>query len=278
MNSKNIDNLEDDNWLPKNFFAREYGRFAACLMFLTRIPALPHRYHPNLLRTCHHYSPLVGLIVGGILASLYYFSFTFFGNLLVVWFALGAGILITGSFHEDGFADTCDGLGGSFNVERKLEIMKDSRLGTYGTMGLIFLMGFKFLLLSSLDRSNGWIAILVAHVLARTVIIPLNYTLPYVGNRNLDKPMALDVSLPKALFSSAIGWIIVSMFLGYSPVIWFLLFSFFILLLFCAHFYLKSQIRGYTGDTLGAVNQVMEILVYFAFFIDIYFKSNGSPF
>ncbi|NCN10984.1 MAG: adenosylcobinamide-GDP ribazoletransferase [Leptospira sp.] len=258
-----------------SFIGNEYGRFAQCLMFLTRFPQLPHRFHPELLSSCQHYFPIVGLILGSVLAFIYYYSFSFFGNWLGVWFILCVSVLITGAFHEDGFADTCDGFGGGWTIERKLEIMKDSRLGTYGTLGLIILMGFKFLILSSYDKEYGWKALLIGSILSRTIIIPLSYTLKYVGQSGIDKPMPNKVSKWKALVTVCIGWILVSFILGTQPFIWFTLISIFILVIFLAHFFLKAQIKGYTGDTLGAVNQVMEVLVYFSFFIYTYMESSG---
>ncbi|MCZ8239622.1 MAG: adenosylcobinamide-GDP ribazoletransferase [Leptospiraceae bacterium] len=267
---------EQESQLPySNYLGNEYGRFAQCLMFLTRLPKLPHHYHPLLLSTCHHYFPLVGLVIGVILSLIYYYSFSFLGNWLAVWFVLGFSILLTGAFHEDGFADTCDGLGGGWTLERKLEIMKDSRLGTYGTLGLIFLIGFKYLILSSYDKEFGWKAILIGSILSRTIIVPLSFTLKYMGQTGIDKPMPSQVTKWKALTTVCIGWVLVSFVLGREPFLWFTLIAIFILLLFLSHFFLKSQIKGYTGDTLGAVNQVMEVLVYFSFFLYTYAQSSG---
>jgi adenosylcobinamide-GDP ribazoletransferase len=246
-------------------------------MFLTRLPALPHRYLPEALNTSHHYFPVVGLLLGLILGFFYHYSFIFFGNQLVVAFTLAFSVLLTGAFHEDGFADTCDGLGGGFTKERKLEIMKDSRIGTYGSLGLIFLILIKYLFISSFDRSLGFTAILVGQILSRTIILPLAFSLPYARSETEDKPGAGSPSMKKSLIVVFLVWATLFPILEGNPILLVALFTSFFLLLFLSHFYLKFQIGGYTGDTLGAVNQIMEVLVYFSFFILIYSQSIGHP-
>ncbi len=258
-----------------NLLTREYGRFAAGWMFLTRLPSLPYTYQPTLLANCHHYFPVIGMLLGGIVGGFYYILFPILGNDITVWLTLGFSVLLTGAFHEDGFADTCDGLGGGWTKEKKLEIMKDSRLGTYGTIGLVLILGLKFLLLTSFDRGIGLSAILVAYILSRTVIVPLTFTLDYAGKEMLDKPLAGKTSLAIAILTSAIGWILITFLLGTQPFLWFASMTCFIGLIFLSHYFLKSQIEGFTGDTLGAVNQIMEVLVYFIFTIFNCLHENG---
>lgn len=112
--------------------------FFTALMFFTRIPvpgSIP--YSKELLNKALRFFPLVGGIVGGIGAGILWLGMLIFPFPLALLLSMVVTIFITGAFHEDGFADFCDGYGGGITKERILEIMKDSRLGTYGTIGLI---------------------------------------------------------------------------------------------------------------------------------------------
>src|SRR5882724_4395211 len=122
-------------------------------MFLTRIrvPAtIDHR--PEYLQKSPRYFPLIGWIVGGISILVFLAFNKFFSENIALLASMIAGILTTGAFHEDGFADTCDGFGGGWTKEKILLIMKDSRLGTYGVIGLISILASKYLLLKELPQ------------------------------------------------------------------------------------------------------------------------------
>src|ERR1043165_7692929 len=121
------------------------------IMFYTRIPVgnIPHGL--NRLSRATRYLPLIGWLVGGTMALVLYTL-----NLIAPWpvtiiLTLVTGIWMTGAFHEDGFADMCDGFGGSWTQEKILLIMKDSRIGTYGMLGLLLLMLLKFYCLFALS-------------------------------------------------------------------------------------------------------------------------------
>ena len=120
-------------------------------MFFTRIPvpaSLP--YSSQLLNQALRFFPLVGMLVGILGAGVLWLALLVFPPPLALLVSMGATILITGAFHEDGFADFCDGYGGGMSAERILEIMKDSRLGTYGTIGLLAMLAAKYTALVSL--------------------------------------------------------------------------------------------------------------------------------
>ncbi len=114
-------------------------------MFYTRIPCPKNIDHnPDYLNKASRYFPLIGWIVGGISFLVYYLSAVLFTNEIAVILALIAGILTTGAFHEDGFADVCDGFGGGWTKEKILMIMKDSAIGAYGAIGVVLLFLLKF--------------------------------------------------------------------------------------------------------------------------------------
>src|SRR5436190_15086530 len=128
---------------------KELHIFFTALLFYTRIPCPKNIDHnPDYLNRASRYFPLMGWIVGGIAFVVYYLSCFLFNSEIAIVLSIIAGILTTGAFHEDGFADVCDGFGGGWTKEKILMIMKDSAIGAYGAIGLALLFLLKFKLLS----------------------------------------------------------------------------------------------------------------------------------
>ena len=124
--------------------------------FFTRIPikTIPN-FQQHWLNQASRYYGLVGLMVGILGASVWFASHTLWPNSIAILLSMIATILLTGGFHEDGLADTWDGFGGGWTLEQKLTIMKDSRVGTYGSLALILSLFLKYQLLIALaDVSN----------------------------------------------------------------------------------------------------------------------------
>jgi adenosylcobinamide-GDP ribazoletransferase len=239
--------------------SQEWRRLATALTFLTRLPWV-HRFssaEPTELARATRYFPLVGMWLGALLALLFWALAQVvapFAALVTV--ALAA--LATGAFHEDGFADALDGMGGSFDRARKLEIMKDSRLGTYGSLGLVLLILSKWQAwqaLEGLDLLSLVVSVALIFGLARLSSLDLIRQLPYVREGSSNKPVAettlwsdytiawLSV-LPLAAY---LGWVGLAALLCYALTVFLLRGLFF------------RQIGGITGDCLGMANQVVEV-------------------
>jgi len=132
--------------------AREIRLMLVALQFLTRIPVRSFDgFEPQWLDRSAKYFPLIGALVGGIAAVVMLATSLVMPQPLPMLIGLAAGILLTGAFHEDGLADTADGLFGGLTRERRLEIMKDSRIGTYGVLALMIALGLKATSLSIID-------------------------------------------------------------------------------------------------------------------------------
>ena len=143
--------------------------FFTALMFFTRIPvpgSIP--YSKELLNKALRFFPLVGGIVGGIGAGILWLGMLIFPFPLALLLSMVVTIFITGAFHEDGFADFCDGYGGGITKERILEIMKDSRLGTYGTIGLIGILSVKFATLIQIASPHIFLILVTSHIFSRS--------------------------------------------------------------------------------------------------------------
>src|SRR4029079_2424211 len=139
--------------------------------------------------------PLVGAIVGGTAALVFLGSVRLFPLNVAVLIAICFGSFITNGFHEDGLADTFDGLGGGWTRERALEIMRDSRLGTYGTLALIFLILGKYIFLVSLEPGQIWRCLIVAHTASRWTVLPLCSWLPYARAEGQGKLVAKQIGV-----------------------------------------------------------------------------------
>jgi len=132
----------------------EYRLFLVALQFLTRVPLRFATWHDEWLQASARHFAGVGPLVGGFAAAVRWAAAHFYGALLAVLLSLAATLWLTGAFHEDGLADTFDGLGGSADRERALVIMKDSRLGTYGRVALVLVLAIKVAALHALATPN----------------------------------------------------------------------------------------------------------------------------
>lgn len=150
------------------------------LQFLTRLPtpALPD-FQPQWIARAVPFFPVIGWLVGALAGAC------FWGVSLVLpgWpaaiAALAAGLLVTGGFHEDGLADTADGLGGGLSPERRLAIMKDSRLGSYGALALWAVLSFKAAVLARVAPAEGALALVLVGGAARALVAPVMAGMAY---------------------------------------------------------------------------------------------------
>ncbi len=258
---------------------KELHIFLNALTFYTRIPS-PVRleYSKSNFNESIRYFPLIGWIIGVLMAVVIYFSLFYFHLSISIILALSIAAIITGAFHEDGFADVCDGIGGGWNKEDILRIMKDSRIGTFGTMGLILLIILKFHLLFGLIQKNNpellnIILLLVnAHTSSRFMAMTFIFTHKYV--RDTPDTKSKPVAQNPAMHNLFVGLI----FTLIPLVIISILFSNYYLLLILPALYIpkvvlgryfKKWIGGYTGDCLGATQQIIEIF-YYLFYIIIW--------
>ncbi len=252
----------------KKILYYEVRIFFTALMFYTRIPCPTFTDHQEeYLNRATKYFPLIGVIVGGISFAGFYVTQLFFTAPVSILLSMTISILTTGAFHEDGFADTCDGFGGGWTKEKILTIMKDSRVGTYGVVGLLLLLALKFAALLDISRtlSVGYFGLILvsAHVLSRFCAILLIRYLPYSREDAASKvkPVAKGVEVLD-FFTALLFTLVPLIFLGSIHV---LLIGVILPLLLVTLYlgnYFHKWIGGYTGDCLGATQQVTEVVFY----------------
>lgn len=242
--------------------------FFIALQFFTRLP-IPAwvGFEASWLQHASRYFPLVGCVVGVIAAAVYFAAALVLPAPAAAVLSTAASIYVTGAFHEDGFADTCDGLGGGMTRERVLEIMKDSRVGAYGAIGIVCMLAAKLVLLAALPPLLAVAALCLAHPLSRLAATALIWKLDYVRGEGKAKPLAQQMStgefaiaaltcaLPAAVLLAG-GWIapgalLAAIVAAAGAALW-------------LGRKLVVRLGGYTGDCLGAVQQLAEVAIYAA--------------
>jgi adenosylcobinamide-GDP ribazoletransferase len=255
---------------PQGFGARcvhELRLFFVALQFFTRIP-VPRwvGFESQWLQHALRYFPAVGIVVALATGLVYIVATLLWPQSIAVLLSTIAGIYLTGAFHEDGFADTCDGFGGGTTPERVLEIMKDSRIGAYGAIGIMLMLILKVTTLNSLSPPAGVAALLIAHPFSRLMASMLVWRMDYVKMNGKAKPIAQQMS--NAEFGIAAGTVLLPIAAIGCLTSWLALESIVVgaLLAGIASYWLARlfhrRIGGYTGDCLGAVQQVAEVVFY----------------
>lgn len=251
----------------------EWRLILVATQFLTRLPVPQFsHYNPQWLHQSSRHFPAVGLLVGLLCASVFWLASILFTPLVAAVISTVFGIKLTGAFHEDGLADSCDGLGGGLTRERTLEIMKDSRLGTYGVLGLVSALLLKVSLLAAMPLSVAIVALIIGHTASRLLCISLLTLLPYGGEieHAKAKPMAQQLTPLQGLYSS--GWLILAIIvvalifpntmqqIGFGK--WLLALVLVLIATDYMRRLLRRRLQGYTGDGLGATQQLSEIAIY----------------
>ncbi|MGN6416701.1 MAG: adenosylcobinamide-GDP ribazoletransferase [Pseudobacter sp.] len=257
---------------------KEIRIFFTAMMFLTRLPVPKYTDHSQeYLEKSARYFPLIGWMVAGISWLTYVVLNKYIGEDIAIVGSIIAGILTTGAFHEDGFADCCDAFGGGWTKEKILTIMKDSRLGTFGVVGLISILSVKFLLLRELPKftpslenpsinvfvnyGNFLLMLLAAHGASRLMGVYTIRFYEYVTDIDASKAKPITSKKP------GIGTLAVATLFALAP---FALLDIRLLIsvipmaiaAWQANVYFKKWIGGYTGDCLGAIQQIAEIVFY----------------
>jgi adenosylcobinamide-GDP ribazoletransferase len=249
----------------KHKVTAQLNLFYLALSFFTRLP-VPKSMHYSevLLNKANRYFSLVGLVTGGLLALSYACFSTFLPTNIAILLTMAISLLLTGAFHEDGLADMADGIGGAFTTEKRLIIMKDSRIGTYGAVTLVIALLLKFTLLMNIaehDSNHLLLAIVLAEVLSRAVAGSLISSMPYVSDieKSKSKPLAQAQSISE---------LALLLLIGITPLIFYsgeVIFTLLIVLVFFRSLFkrwLMAKIGGFTGDCLGAGQQLSELLIY----------------
>ncbi len=251
--------------------ASELRLFLVALQFLTRVPVPANMgWNPQWLHDSARHFPGVGALVGGVAALMLWAAAHFFSAPVAVLLSMAATVWLTGAFHEDGLADTCDGLGGAVGRERALAIMKDSRLGTYGAVGLLLVLALKAAALHSLatrDLAITLATLPLAHAASRAGTVALLRFMPYGGDIEHAKAKPMAQQIGKATFAIAGLWLVAVAVVAANVIPVAALAAAGVAVAAAALWmarWLQQRLGGYTGDGLGATQQFSELAVYLA--------------
>jgi adenosylcobinamide-GDP ribazoletransferase len=249
---------------------RQAELFFVAVQFLTRLP-VPRfaAFDSTALSQSARYFPLVGALVGSANVLVWWLASLIFPSAVAIGLMMGASLLITGAFHEDGFADACDGFGGGNSPASILAIMKDSRVGAYGAMGIAMMLGLKWTILLNIPPQIFVLVVIAGHTYSRWCATALIWRLPYVraDAEAKSKTLANNLNGSDWLLSGALGiaaLVCIMIIMGAEtmkrsagPLLLGILVSSAVAVLAGAYF--KRRIGGYTGDCLGATQQLAEL-------------------
>jgi adenosylcobinamide-GDP ribazoletransferase len=237
-----------------------FKEIGAAFQFLTRLPLPRLAYWPDALPRSARFFPLVGLAVGAAAAMLHRLLLPHLPLGIVALLIVLFSVLATGGLHEDGLADAADAFGGGWNRAQVLEILKDSRIGSYGTVAIVFSIAGRALLLASLPGRAFAAYVIAAHVLCRWTILPLGYILPAARRQEgQGARLARQVSGTSVLLGTLFAFGVAVYLLRVEvlgPI------ASILVVTFLSGLYYQRRIGGITGDCFGASVQLAEIAVY----------------
>jgi adenosylcobinamide-GDP ribazoletransferase len=238
-------------------------RFALAVSFLTVIPLrLKESPRPGDLGKAAGWFPVIGALMGGLVATVFYGLSLILPHLLAATLATAVWIALTGGLHLDGLADCCDGMMHASSRERRLEIMKDPRLGTFGAIGLVLTILLKVICLYSMPASLAWVALPFAAGLGRYLLLP-------AGRQPLARPGGMGADFASGLNRTVILWsalvvVLLTALAGWRG----------LLVVLVVHVVTwgvlslaKARLGGVTGDVLGLVVELAELVTLLGFCI-----------
>ena len=238
----------------------ELEYFFGAIRFFTRLPVPAWVGHSSeKLERSSRYFPAVGLIVGSIAALAFALTSFIWPKTLAVLASMAVTLYVTGAFHEDGWSDMVDGFGGGWEKTQILAIMKDSRIGSFGAVALTILMLAKFCALVEIDVLLIPVALIAGHAFSRLCALSLLRSLDYVRDEGKSKPLATRIGRGELTFAALtvllpllllpLWQTVVGIVLAVLATIW-------------LAYLFKRRIGGYTGDCLGATQQLSEVAFY----------------
>ncbi|MGF1756316.1 adenosylcobinamide-GDP ribazoletransferase [Vibrio makurazakiensis] len=246
-----------------SWFKYQLELFSLAVSFFSRLPIPASTpYSDERMNRAGRYFSLVGLVIGALCTGVYWLLSQVFSAEITIFLTMAFSLMLTGAFHEDGLTDMADGIGGGMTTERRLTIMKDSRIGTYGAATLTMALFGKWLLLTELSGiTSMYYVLLVGYGLSRAVAASLIYDMPYVSDLDTSKskPLANKQTTGELIFLMVVG-LTPALMMGLNVLITLTLLALVFRITF-KHWLLK-RLGGFTGDCLGAAQQLMELAIY----------------
>jgi len=234
-------------------------RFLAALQFLTTIP-LPRRREvsPEEAGRSIAYFPVVGIIIGLILAGLNWLLGLLLPSVVVNVLLIVSLVVISGALHLDGFVDTCDGIAGHKTVEERWRVMRDSRVGGFGIVGICCLLLVKYISLNSVPETSLMVTLVLMPVVSRWAMVYAIFAYPYAKPSGLGKVFKQGASWQRLTIATLIALAVAVVLARLAGLV--IMFGIWVIVIAMAA-YLKRKFSGLTGDNYGAINEVTEVCV-----------------
>jgi len=240
-------------------------RLLDAISFLTIIP-LPRRREvsPEEVGRSTGYFPVVGVIIGLILAGLNWLFGLFLPSAVANGLLIVSLVVISGALHLDGFVDTCDGIAGHKSVEDRWRVMHDSRAGAFGIVGVVLLLLVKYVSLNSVPESLLMATLVLMPVVSRWAMVYTVFAYPYARPEGLGKVFKQGASWQRFTIATVITLAVTLGVARWADIGYFYLAGLAIMLgvwviVVAVAAYLKRKFAGLTGDTYGAINEVAEV-------------------
>jgi adenosylcobinamide-GDP ribazoletransferase len=234
-------------------------RFLAALQFLTIIPLSKWReFRPEELGRSVGYFPLVGIIIGFILAGLYWLLSLLLPSAVVNALLIICLVVISGALHLDGFVDTCDGIAGHKTPEERWQVMHDSRAGSFGLVGVFLVLLVKYISLNNIPEPLVMATLVLMPVISRWAMVYAIFVYPYARPSGLGKVFKQGASWPRLVMATLIALLVAIILARLAGLA--IMFGIWIMVIAMAA-YLRRKFSGLTGDTYGAINEMAEVCV-----------------
>ena len=242
---------------PHSIWGSEWHALLAAFQFLTMLP-IKRGFTSEQIGHSTTYFPVVGIVIGLILAGINYILSFLLPSAIVNILLVAALAFLSGGLHLDGLADTMDGIAGHRTAEQRLEIMRDSRIGGFGAIGLALFLLAEYIVLNSVPR--GWMTytLIMTPTLSRWAMVNTIFVYPYARPSGLGKAFKEAVSWRQFIIATVVSLIIAVVLFR---VLGLAIMAFAWAIVSLAAFYLKHQLKGLTGDTYGAINEITTISV-----------------
>lgn len=244
------------------FIKKQTELFITALMYFSRIPIWKvYRGKVYHLNESIRYFSLVGIVIGCILAFFYFAFSSVFTREIATVLTIGLSCLLTGALHEDGLADVCDGFGGGWTKEQTLKIMKDSLIGAYGSIGISLLILIKYAAMLSIGKESICYAIILSSGISRAFSGSYIYTDIYVRDEKESKAKDFKKGIKLIDLFLLFLFGLFPFFILKKYELLFILLPLFLVRYLLINFF-RKKIGGYTGDCLGAAQQIFEVICY----------------
>ena len=235
--------------------------FLAAIQFLTGIPIPGKRdISPETLGRATAYFPVVGLIIGLILAALNWLLLLILPSAMVNALLIAALVILTGAMHLDGLADTCDGIAGHKTTEERWQVMRNSRTGAFGVVGIVTVLLLKYVALDNIPTVFLTVILIMMPVVSRWAMVYAIYVFRYARPSGLGTAFKQATRWPQFTAATIVTLAVTLALMPWFSLSGLVIIAAVLIIVTALAFYFRYKFAGLTGDTYGAINELAEVI------------------